>query len=166
MARGKKLPNDEYYDMIATSRFMYSPNGDRPECYRHYEAIAFGTIPITELDQELYPHFANFPIIYNNSNWRNLTENEAIEMILSQQKNMKKSTGGRSSSFSSSSRNTTAMSVATAKILNGVQRNMIFEEYWLEYVEKIVGRKLRWYDRKGKKKAFLEAFDNSTRDEI
>lgn len=27
-----------------------------------------------------------------------------------------------------------------------VNQRLIFEEYWMEYVERIVGRPLRWYD--------------------
>jgi hypothetical protein len=29
-------------DEIAHSRFVVAPNGDRPECYRHYGSVALG----------------------------------------------------------------------------------------------------------------------------
>ena len=29
----------EFYEKVAVSRFLISPHGDRPDCYRHWEAI-------------------------------------------------------------------------------------------------------------------------------
>ena len=53
---------------MAKSKYILSPNGDRPECYRHYEAIGLGTMPITELDPMLFHHFEQ-NVIYNTSDW-------------------------------------------------------------------------------------------------
>jgi len=66
---GPKMRLRKYYDHVAKSKFMLSPNGDRPECYRHYEAIGLGTIPITELDPHHYRHLRDAPVIYNTSTW-------------------------------------------------------------------------------------------------
>lgn len=44
----------EFYKILAASRFIFSPVGDRPDCYRHWEAIGLGTIPI-----------CNCPAIFN-----------------------------------------------------------------------------------------------------
>ncbi|KAL7554215.1 hypothetical protein ACHAWF_017630 [Thalassiosira exigua] len=54
---------------VAASRYLISPDGDRPECYRHYEAIGLGTVPITEMDPILFRHLAPAPVIFNTTNW-------------------------------------------------------------------------------------------------
>jgi hypothetical protein len=64
-------PTDFFLEM-AKSKYVLSPNGDRPECYRHYEAIGLGSVPITELDPILYRHLDNGSVIFNNKEW-NLT---------------------------------------------------------------------------------------------
>ena len=54
------------------SEFVLAPDGDRPECFRHWEALALGTIPITELSPEYYRHFIGTGLIFQQTNW-NLT---------------------------------------------------------------------------------------------
>ena len=39
------------------------------ECYRHYEAIGLGVVPITQLDSYLYRHLQSGPVIYNTTEW-------------------------------------------------------------------------------------------------
>jgi hypothetical protein len=70
----KSIPNGimdsnltEFYDNMAKAHFIFSPNGDRPESYRHYEAIGLGTMPITQLDPHIHRHLASSVI--NNTNW-------------------------------------------------------------------------------------------------
>ncbi|CAB9497877.1 expressed unknown protein [Seminavis robusta] len=107
-----KLPQSEYYQNMADYRYIVSPNGDRPECYRHYEAIGLGTKPITQLHPMVHSHL-NGAVVYNNQNW----DLEYLEKTL-------------------------PMDDA-----NPVDRHLVFEEYWMEYVEGLVGRNLRWFDR-------------------
>lgn len=38
----KKDPFDVYYSKLASSKYTISPMGDRPDCYRHWEAIGLG----------------------------------------------------------------------------------------------------------------------------
>lgn len=71
----KSIPNGimctnltEFYDNMAKAHFIFSPNGDRPESYRHYEAIGLGTMPITQLDPHIHRHLAG-SVIFNNTNW-------------------------------------------------------------------------------------------------
>lgn len=104
-----------------------SPNGHKPDCFRHYEALAFGAIPITELDPKFYGHLAAGPIVYNNTEWWNLTEAEIL----------------------------TKMNMTEFPIVN---RNLIFEEYWMEDMERVVGRPLRWFDIRRQKRSFLNDF--------
>jgi hypothetical protein len=42
-------PPLEYYKNISEGKFIISPIGDRDDCYRHYEAIGLGTIPISNV---------------------------------------------------------------------------------------------------------------------
>eukprot|EP00957_Ditylum_brightwellii_P211824 15366643-Ditylum_brightwellii.AAC.1 len=108
---------------IARSRYVISPNGDHPDCHRHYEALGLGAIPITQLDPYLYSHLKEGPIIYGNDNW-NLTEL------------------------------TSTLTLPAPK----VNRNIIFEEYWMEYVERVVGRPLWWWDVVDAKRSKLAEF--------
>jgi hypothetical protein len=51
----QKLPSadrispNEFYSKIAESKFVLSPIGDRDDCFRHYECIGLGTIPISNV---------------------------------------------------------------------------------------------------------------------
>lgn len=124
---GPKLDYAEYYDEIARHRFILSPDGDRPECFRTYEAIAMGTIPITELSASLHRHLQPAPILFETSDW-NLNETQAMERL----------------------------GVAQFPTVN---RMLVLEEYWLDYVEREVGgRSLRWFDSLALKKAKLDEF--------
>lgn len=64
---GRRASFEKYIHEIQQSHYVLSPNGDRPECYRHYEALAMGTIPVTELDPRLHRHLKG--AIFNNSRW-------------------------------------------------------------------------------------------------
>jgi len=43
------IPLGEYYDKMNRCRYVASPKGDRPDTYRHWESIAMGCIPISNL---------------------------------------------------------------------------------------------------------------------
>ena len=51
----KKLPVQpsisavEYYKAITEANFILSPIGDRDDCYRHYEAIGLGCVPVSNV---------------------------------------------------------------------------------------------------------------------
>ena len=66
-----------FHETLREHRYVISPNGDRPECFRHYEALGLGTIPITELDPVLYRHLAAGPVIFSESSW-NVTQLELL----------------------------------------------------------------------------------------
>jgi hypothetical protein len=61
----KKLPvlnrieSSDMYNKIASSKFVISPIGDRDDCYRHYEAIGLGTIPISNVKTHYNAIFGN-----------------------------------------------------------------------------------------------------------
>ena len=45
---GPKLLVAEYLQEMARHQYVLSPNGDRPDCFRNYEAIGLGTVPIRQ----------------------------------------------------------------------------------------------------------------------
>ncbi len=104
----KRMAPAVYFTEMAKSKYVLSPNGNRPECFRHYEAIGLGTVPITELDPILYQHLESGPVIYNNKE-RNLT---LLEIELDPRP--------------------------------VVERNLIREDYWMNWVDDIVGFRLNW----------------------
>jgi hypothetical protein len=116
----KKLQPTPFFQNMANSTYILSPNGDRPECFRHYEALGLGTVPITELDPILFRHLQGGHVIFNNTDW-NLT---TLESELNPQPT--------------------------------VNRNLIFEEYWMEYVDVTVGRSLLWWDSDSRRPQSLE----------
>ena len=107
--QGEKLHPTLHFQKMHQSNYVVSPDGDRPDCYRHYEAIGLGAMPITQMNPKYYRHLAG-SFIFNNTNW-NLTE---LAIMLPENPR--------------------------------VNRRLVFEEYWMEYVERIVGRPLRWWD--------------------
>jgi hypothetical protein len=44
-----KVDIDIYYQQLSECKFILSPIGDRPDCYRHWEAIGLGVTPITNI---------------------------------------------------------------------------------------------------------------------
>jgi hypothetical protein len=128
MPRGVKMPLPDYLDQMARSKFVISPNGHKPDCFRHYEALSVGAIPITELDPSLYSHLEAGPVIFNNLHWWNITETQALRLL-----------------------NVTEFPP--------VNRNLIFEEYWMEDMEATVGQPLRWYDIRRKQRSKLKYFE-------
>ncbi|OEU06279.1 hypothetical protein FRACYDRAFT_255289 [Fragilariopsis cylindrus CCMP1102] len=118
-----------HYESIGLGAIpITQPDGDHPDCHRHYESIGLGAIPITQLDPYFYSHLREGHIIYKNSIW-NLTElNSSLPMMQPR----------------------------------CVNRNMIFEEYWMEYMERIVGRPLRWWDVNQNAKATLNQLSLSS----
>lgn len=43
------IPLPLFYDAVSRSQFVISPPGDRQDCYRHYECIGLGSIPISNI---------------------------------------------------------------------------------------------------------------------
>ena len=61
---------DEYYNKMAESKFIISPIGDRDDCYRHYESIGLGSIPVS-----------NINILYKNIFGKNMYYTDIEEMV-------------------------------------------------------------------------------------
>ena len=56
----------DFYKKMSEARFILSPIGDRDDCYRHWESIGFGTIPISNVN-ELYKDLFQDNMIYVNN---------------------------------------------------------------------------------------------------
>lgn len=59
------VPFPEYLNQLCHHQYVLSPNGDRPDCYRNYEALGLGTVPVTELDPFLYDFFSGTGVLFN-----------------------------------------------------------------------------------------------------
>jgi hypothetical protein len=105
------LTPSEYYTQLSQHEFVLSPNGDRPECYRHYEALGLGVVPITELDHRYYSHLQDGPVVFDVADWNITHLQETLQLVP-----------------------------------RPALRNVILEEYWMEYVEQQVGHPLQWWD--------------------
>jgi hypothetical protein len=55
----KPIPSQYFYSFMANARYILSPIGDRDDCYRHYEAIGLGTIPISNVNEKYKNIFGN-----------------------------------------------------------------------------------------------------------
>ncbi len=130
---GPRLDYPVYLRQLAKAKYVISPDGDHPDCHRHYESIGLGAIPITQLDPFLYSHLKEGPVVYQNDNWD-------IEQL----------------------RSTLPMDLQspTRQMIN---RNLIFEEYWMEFVESKTQSPLRWWDSTQRKQAMLRDFLCTTR---
>lgn len=49
-----KLTIEKYMDTLYRSKFTVSTAGDREDCYRHYESILMGCIPVSNISKPLY----------------------------------------------------------------------------------------------------------------
>lgn len=68
---------DEYLMNMKRSKYCLSPHGMWPDCYRHWEAMYMGCIPIT-LKHEKLEKFYDMPILFLDS-WEELTEEMLID---------------------------------------------------------------------------------------
>lgn len=56
-------PVKQFYEIMSKAQFILSPIGDRPDCYRHWEAIGLGTVPISNVP-DLYRDLFQNNMIY------------------------------------------------------------------------------------------------------
>jgi len=70
-----RMPSSQYYDLIAASKYVVSPAGDRPDTYRHYECIGLGSIPIANINETLYSFFGK--------NMMFMSESDILQSVIS-----------------------------------------------------------------------------------
>lgn len=68
----ERSDNLTYLQNIARSKYVLSPHGDYPDCYRHYESMYLSAIPITIRHPKLY-FLEDMPVLLLND-WSELTE--------------------------------------------------------------------------------------------
>jgi hypothetical protein len=74
---------ENYNKNLYRYKYILSPHGDSEDCYRHWEAISCGCIPITIRHPKL-DSFKDAPILFLND-WSELTEellNEKYEELI------------------------------------------------------------------------------------
>ena len=78
LPKGPKLECAEYYENIRKSRYLISPIGDRDDCYRHYEAIGLGTIPLSNVSGLYRPLFEDSMIYCGTDEMLKALERQAV----------------------------------------------------------------------------------------
>jgi hypothetical protein len=74
-------PVSEYYKQMSDGKFILSPIGDRDDCYRHYEAIGLGTIPISNVNN-LYKNIFTTNMVYVNiDEMVNMIDKDSIDIV-------------------------------------------------------------------------------------
>lgn len=71
ITNASRVPPRQYLEEMARHRFIISPPGHGPDCYRHWEAMYLGSIPVVERSVSMNC-FADFPIILVD-NWDQVT---------------------------------------------------------------------------------------------
>jgi len=72
-----RVPPRQYLEDIASHRFIISPPGHGPDCYRHWEAMYLGAIPVVERSASMQP-FENYPMIQVDD-WAQVTPDFLLE---------------------------------------------------------------------------------------
>ncbi len=76
---GPKLDYHKYLEIISDSKFLISTAGDRNDCYRHYEAIGLGTIPISNINTNYYDIFEDSMYITDDENVFKIAKNKKFD---------------------------------------------------------------------------------------
>lgn len=78
----EKLPPAEFYDQLKGAKFVLSPIGDRNDCYRHWESIGLGAIPICNTEYPKYKDVFGNSMIYSTIPEMNaLLENNTLTYV-------------------------------------------------------------------------------------
>jgi hypothetical protein len=58
-----KIPFTDYLEKLQHHRWIVSPAGDRPDTFRHWESIALGSIPISNLPKNFEKLFGDSALL-------------------------------------------------------------------------------------------------------
>lgn len=94
VTKAAKKPFHTYLEEMAQHKFIISPPGDVQDCYRHWEAILVGSIPIMWRSprNDFHEFFEGLPVLIIND-WSEVTEaflNRKYKEIASQEYNLEK----------------------------------------------------------------------------
>ena len=56
----------DYYKSLHEAKFVLSPKGDREDCYRHWEAIGLGCIPLSNVNENLFEETLKSSMLYKD----------------------------------------------------------------------------------------------------
>jgi len=70
------LSENDYYSTMAQYPLTASPRGLVADCYRHYQALLSGSVPIIDAHHSLASIFSGLPVIYVRGSWTWLTLDE------------------------------------------------------------------------------------------
>lgn len=120
----------EYYRQLADSDYVWSPNGDRPETYRHYEALGLGAAPVTQWNRQ-QGRFASSASCHH-------FDYPAYDHLL------------HTGLVYADEYNHTFANLADWMLRAGdvvVNRNVILEEYWMDYINVYTNQSWTWWNR-------------------
>jgi len=60
---GKNVQPQEYFKTIASNKFVLSPRGNGHNCYRTWEILAFGSIPVVDHHPAFEELYRNLPVV-------------------------------------------------------------------------------------------------------
>jgi hypothetical protein len=75
---GRPLSMAEYYTQLGRAKFVLSPPGRGWDCYRTYEALAMGAIPIVRRQEPLNQVVAGLPVLVVDD-WTTLTPERLVK---------------------------------------------------------------------------------------
>jgi len=64
---GLRVSPKDYYDQISDAKYVVSPIGDRPDCYRHWESIGVGAVPVCNCPTEFRQLFGPSMLFRNTT---------------------------------------------------------------------------------------------------
>jgi hypothetical protein len=67
-----KVPHIEFYKSLSSSKFCLSPEGNGPDCHRHWEALYLGCIPIVKKHPAM-EQFKDLPFLFVGD-WCDISE--------------------------------------------------------------------------------------------
>lgn len=85
--QNKVIPQTEYFQSIASYKFVVSPEGNGIDCHRHYEALMAGCIPIVERNPLTEKKYKGCPILWT-TDYSEITEdylNQKYEEMIDKQ---------------------------------------------------------------------------------
>jgi hypothetical protein len=129
---GKHVSSSVLYDNMAKHQFVISPIGDRSECYRHYEALGLGAIPVILTDKSSSAERATL---------HHLTVGPALIIALGDELQQQHISGGKVNWTQLVERHVTDF---LANHSSPVISDMVLESYWALHMEQIVQHSLGW----------------------
>ena len=72
------VPPNDYFTNLPNYKFVISPEGNGIDCYRHYEALIAGCIPIIEENPQIKEKYKGCPILFTK-NYSEITAEYLLE---------------------------------------------------------------------------------------